>query len=56
MNRVGLSGLVLTFLFAGVIGCGNSDIPPAEERPGVKQRQEMQKEKKQQSYMKPGEK
>ena len=55
MNRVGLSGLVLTFLLAGVVGCG-SEVPPAEERPGLKQREERRKEKQQDSFMKPGEK
>ena len=56
MRQFGLWGLILGFIFVGVVGCGGADVPPAEERPGLKQRQEMQKEKKQQSYMKPGEK
>jgi hypothetical protein len=56
MRQFGLWGLALAFIVSAIVGCGGADVPPPEERPGLKQRQEMQKEKKQQSYMKPGEK
>ena len=61
MRQFGLLGLALAFIISGLVGCGGADVPPPEERPGVKNRQEMQKEKmnkekKQDSYMKPGEK
>ncbi len=56
MARLGLYGLALVFVCAGVFGCGGSSVPPPEERPGLKERQERQKEKKQGAYMKPDEK
>ncbi len=57
MGRLGLFGLALAIvLFTGLMGCGGSGTPPAEERPGLKARQDLQKEKAQQKYMKPDEK
>lgn len=53
MRQTVLIAMILALSFGGILGCG-SDVPPAEERPGVKQRQEAQKEKKQETYMKPG--
>jgi len=53
MSRLGLFGMGLAFVLAGVLGCSGSSVPPAEERPGLKARQDIQKEKKQESYMKP---
>jgi hypothetical protein len=55
MRRRVLIATILGFLSGGLLGCGGKDVPPAEERPGLKQRQDMQKEKKQGDYMKPGE-
>jgi len=56
MGRFWLMGLGLAFFLAGAVGCGGSSPPPAEERPGVKARQDMQKEKSGPKYMKPDEK
>jgi len=53
MRRIALLGIVLTLFFGGILGCGGSDVPPPEERPGVKERQAAQKEKKGESYMMP---
>jgi hypothetical protein len=52
MYRRGLIAIILACLSGGLLGCGKG-VPPAEERPGVKQRQKMQKEKQQQKYMTP---
>jgi hypothetical protein len=56
MRRNLLVAICLTFLLAGALGCGSSNVPPAEERPGVESRKNMQKEKAQKTYMKPEEK
>ncbi|HEV2948721.1 MAG TPA: hypothetical protein VGX70_15205 [Gemmataceae bacterium] len=54
MCRRVLVAMILASLGSALVGCGGADVPPAEERPGLKQRQETQpKEKKQQGYMKP---
>ena len=56
MRRTALVAMIHVFFLGGILGCGSSSPPPPEERPGVKQRQDMQKEKGPQRYMKPDEK
>jgi hypothetical protein len=55
MHRHVLIAIMLSFLGGGLLGC-NKEVPPAEERPGPKERKEIQKEKSGQRYMKPTEK
>ncbi len=52
MRRIGLLGLVLAFFLSGVLGCGGGS-PKVGKENRIKARQDAQKDKKQDKFMKP---